>query len=263
MKKYVYIFKTTLMESLQYVSNILLGFLSYALMIFIFLNLWNYMYQDSSNIIQGYTLNQMMWYVIITEMIWSGTRNKSLTNEISLEIKSGKIAYNINKPYHYVFYLIAKYLGDIIIKYICYIFIAISLGFLFVGPLESFQIENLVFVIIPFLLGIFINILLTILISLTSFWVEESKPFHWIYDKLILVFGTIFPVEVFPLWLQPIIRYTPIFVVTYGPARLVIQFSTNLFYRVLLTQFVYLIIGMIFVLIIYKKGVKKVNVNGG
>ena len=31
---------------------------------------------------------------------------KILTNEISQDIKSGNIAYNINKPYNYVFYII-------------------------------------------------------------------------------------------------------------------------------------------------------------
>jgi len=48
------------------------------------------MYLDNSRIINGYTMEQMIWYVLITEVLWFGTRNKILTNEISKDIKTRK-----------------------------------------------------------------------------------------------------------------------------------------------------------------------------
>lgn len=39
MKKYLYIYKATLIENLSYIPNILLGFINFFVMIFIFLNL--------------------------------------------------------------------------------------------------------------------------------------------------------------------------------------------------------------------------------
>ena len=98
MKKYLNIYKVTLINELQYISDIILGFLSFVVMIFIFLNLWNYMYDDPSSLIEGFSKSQMIWYVIITEMIWFGTRNKTLINQITDDIKSGSIAYTLNKP---------------------------------------------------------------------------------------------------------------------------------------------------------------------
>ena len=71
MRKYLYIFKTEIMSNLQYIFNILVGFIGYFIMLFIFLNLWNYIYDDPNQIINGYTKNQMIWYVIITEILWS------------------------------------------------------------------------------------------------------------------------------------------------------------------------------------------------
>ena len=121
MKKYLYIFKTTLIENLQYITNILLGFVSFFITMFIFLNLWEYMYSDGTQLINGYTIQQMIWYVLITEVMWYGTRNKTLTNQISRDIKDGNIAYNINKPYSYITYIIAKHLGEIAIKGIIYV----------------------------------------------------------------------------------------------------------------------------------------------
>lgn len=105
--------------------------------------------------------------------------------------------------------------------------------------------------------------MLRIVISILSFWIEDSTPFHWVYDKMILVIGTLFPIEMFPKFLQPIIKCTPIFVVTYGPAKLLIDFNMESFIEIFIAQILYLIISMSIVGFLYSKGVKKLNVNGG
>ena len=263
MKKYLYIYKATLIENLGYIMNIILAFIQFFVMMFIFINLWQYIYSDSSQIINGYTLEQMIWYVLIAEVLWYGTRNKILTREISRDIKSGNIVYNINKPYNYVFYIISKHLGEITIKTILFSIIGIIIGIIFVGPIQNFDFRNIPFILISVLLGILINSIIRIAISIISFWIEDSTPFHWVYDKMILVLGTLFPIEMFPEFLRPIIRCTPIFVVTYGPARLIINFTFENFTKIFIAQIIYLIILVLLVLILYEKGVKKLNVNGG
>lgn len=263
MKKYLHIYKTTLIESIQYISSVFIAFISFSIMMFVFINLWQYVYQDEVNIINGYSMNQMIWYVLITEVLWFGTRNKTLTDQISLDIKTGNIAYNINKPYNYVLYVIARHLGEITIKFILFIIFGILLGVTFVGKIPGFNIANIPLIVISVILGMLINSIIRITISIISFWIEDSKPFQWIYDKLILVVGTIFPVEMFPKWIQPIIKCTPVFVVTYGPAKLIIDFSMEMFWKILFAQFIYLLIVGFILIILYKTGVKKLNVNGG
>lgn len=80
---------------------------------------------------------------------------------------------------------------------------------------------------------------------------------------MILLIGTMFPIEMFPQYLRPIIKCTPIYVVTYGPAKLLINFSLQNFVQILLAQIIYLFVATILTLILYEKGVKKLNVNGG
>lgn len=262
MKKYLNIFKTTLINELQYVSDIVLGFLSFLIKIFIFLQLWNYLYDDPSSLIAGLSKDQMIWYVIMTEMIWYGTRNKTLVSQITNDIKSGSIAYTLNKPYSYVIYIITKHFGEISIKFILYIILAIVTGFIFVGPID-FNIISLPFIIIVFLLSFIINAVIRIIISMLSFYIEDSTPFHWLYDKVIIVLGIIFPIEIFPKVLQPILKFTPIYVVTYGPAKLVIDFNFNMFFTIIFIQIIYLIVTIILLTLMYRKGVRKLNVNGG
>ena len=242
MRKYIYIFKTTLIESVQYISNVLMGFVSFFITICIFLNLWEYMYANKNQLIEGYTMQQMIWYVLITEILWYGTRNKTLTNQISKDIKDGNIVYNINKPYNYVVYVIAKYLGEITLKCIIYIIVGLMIGVVFIGNISSFNPIFIPFIVVSVILGILINSLIRILISILSFWIEDANPFHWIYDKLILVLGTLFPIEVFPIWLQPIIKCSPIYAITYGPAKLIIDFNFEMFVKILLIQIIYLLI---------------------
>ena len=263
MRKYLFVFKTTLMESLQYVMNILLGFLMFFIILFVFLNLWQYIYTDPEQLIGGYSMNQMIWYVVLTETVWFGTRNNAITSQISNDIKSGGVAYIINKPYHYVLYMITRNLGEIAIKFFLFLGAGLLIGYLSIGSLPDFQPVNLPWVSIVFLAGTLINMFLTMSISVLSFWIEDAAPFHWIYVKIILILGVLFPVEIFPAWVQPIIKYTPIYVVTYGPAKLVIDFDTSMLLQILLVQGIYLVVTFLLLMGLYRRGVKKINVNGG
>lgn len=263
LKKYLYIYKATLIENLSYIANILLGFINFIVMMFLFLNLWEYIYSDGTQVINGYTMEQMIWYVLIAEVLWFGSRNKILTQEISKDIKTGNIAYNINKPYNYIIYIIFKHLGEITIKLIAFMIVGLIIGIGFIGPIESFSFANIPFIIVSIILGVLINSIIRITISIISFWIEDSTPFHWLYDKLILVIGTLFPIEMFPEFIRPIIKCTPILVVTYGPAKLIIDFSMQNFIQIFIAQILYLLVTIIILGILYSKGVKKLNINGG
>ena len=263
MKKYLFIYKSELMSNLQYVFNILTGFIGYFIFIFVFLNLWQYIYSDPNELINGYSMNQMIWYVIITEILWMSLGGRKLCRKISDDVRGGNIAYNLNKPYNYLSFIVFKHFGDITFKFICYAVMSVILGLIFVGPIDGFFIQNIPFIIISVVLGSIINSLIRITISLFSFWIEDTTPFQWIYDKIILVIGTLFPVELFPKILQPIMKCTPIFVVNYGPAKLFVDFSFSMFTQVLLAQIIYIVVVILIATIIYRKGVKRLNVNGG
>ena len=81
--------------------------------------------------------------------------------------------------------------------------------------------------------------------------------------KFILILGTIFPIEYFPNLIQGILKFSPIYVVSYGPAKLFVDFSFDNALSILIAQIIYIIISYLLCLIIYKKGAKRLNVNGG
>lgn len=263
MRKYLYIYKSEVMTNLQYAFDIIIGFISYCIMIFIFLNLWQYIYSDPNELINGYNMNQMIWYVIITEILWMSLGGRKLCAKISEDVKSGNIAYNINKPYNYVEYNLFHHLGAVTVKFIFVTIIGMILGLLFLNSFPSLNLLQILGILLSCTLATVISIMLITSLAFISFFIEDSSPFYWIYSKFILVLGTIFPIEFFPQAIQSIIKFSPIYVVSYGPAKLFVDFSNSEFIKIIIAQIIYLIISFTICHLIYKKGVRKLNVNGG
>jgi ABC-2 type transport system permease protein len=263
MKKYLFIYKSELMSDLQYVFNILFGFIGYFILLFIFFNLWQYIYSDPDEIINGYTMNQMIWYVVITEILWMSLAGRRLCKKISDDVRGGNIAYNLNKPYSYIGYSLWGHLGNITVKSVMYIILGVLTGFIFLGSFPQLNFVSILLVFASGILATIISTLLIISIGLFSFIIEDSNPFYWLYSKVILILGTIFPIEFFPLYLQPILKFSPIYVVSYGPAKLFVDFSWEAFIQVFIAQIIYIFIAYMLCSLLYKKGVKNLNVNGG
>ena len=263
MKKYLFIFKTQIMSNLQYIFNIILGFIGYFIMLFILFNLWRYLYSDPSELINGYNMIQMTWYVIITETLWMTLGGRKYCRKISNDVRSGNITYNINKPYSYVGYCLSTHLGDIFIKGIIYTILGMLTGFVFLGSFPALSLLSILFILLTSILAAIISILLITSIGLISFFIEDSGPFYWVYSKVILVLGTIFPIEYFPSVVQKILNFSPVYVVSYGPAKLFVDFSWNKAISIIIAQLIYILVAYIICTLIYKKGVKKINVNGG
>ena len=263
MRKYLYIYKSEIMSSLQYVGNIIINFFGYFVLIFIFFNLWDYIYSNPDELINGYSKSQMIWYVVLTEVFWKTLGGRTLCKKIVEDVKGGNIAYNINKPYSYLGYVLSSHLGEITVRGVIYSILGLLIGFMFLGSFPSLNFLQIIIVLLSSILAITISIFIVILIGLLSFKIEDAIPVYWLYSKFILILGTLFPIEFFPIQLQGILKYSPIYVVSYGPAKLFVNFNyTNAIY-VLLAQILYLVITYLLCAFSYKKGVRKLNVNGG
>ena len=263
MKKYFYIFKMEIMANMQYIFNIVTHFISTFILLYIFMNLWNYIYSDPGEIINNYSLTQMIWYLIFTECLWGVIGGRKFCKTIIEDVKGGNIAYNINKPYNYVLYKLSSHLGLGLIRGTTYCILGCIVGYAFLHELPAIGVSNALPIIICSILSIVINILLVITIGLISFFIEDSLPLYWLYSKLILIFGVLFPIEFFPLIIQKVLKFSPVFVTQYGPARLFVNFSWNEFFTIIIVQIMYLMITLAICNLVYKKGVKKLNVNGG
>ena len=209
------------------------------------------------------TLNQMVWYVAITELIWNTTRPRSLRKETTRDIKSGKIAYILNKPYDFVNYLLAKNAGNVILSTLLYSTIGILITVVIAGPLATFKLESIPFIFITYINSAIVTALVYILLSMFAFWFEDNEPFFWIYEKFVLLVGVLFPIEIFPKVLQPIIKFSPIYSTNYAVAKMFCDFNFDKFIEILVFQVGYIILLYLLCKVVYRKAEKKLSVNGG
>lgn len=261
--KYAQVSKTTMSNSLVYFWNFLSKNLFFVFIMFIYLMLWRAIYaQKGTGTIGGLSLNSMIWYLIFTELVTLSRTD--LHVQVNDDVKSGNIAYLLNKPYNYVIYCISYFIGEIGIKLLTNGLIGVVIGLAYAGALTDFNLVYLPLIILSLLLGCFINFFIYLTLALTAFWFEDNTSFFWIYQKLVFTLGgMLLPIDLFPKWLQSLSQYLPFAYVTYAPAKLAVDFSIPNFYRLFPVQILYLGVFFILAMVLYRKGARNLNVNGG
>jgi ABC-2 type transport system permease protein len=260
--KYPAVFRITLASSLVYGRDVLLRSLSMLLVLFVFLQLWTFTFeQQGSGIIQGFTLNDMIWYLVITETVVLSAPRVSL--KVDEEVKSGDLAYVLAKPYDYVLYHCAGYWGEAALRLPANFAAGGALALLAVGAPDT-DAGGVLAAAVAVVLGLTLNFVIEAMIGLSAFWFEDSQPFFWIYQKFVFMIGGLFiPLDFLPGWLSAVAKYLPFASVTYAPGRLFVDFSwTELVGRVGL-QLLWLAIVAILISVVYHKAVRKVSLNGG
>ncbi|HOB19670.1 MAG TPA: ABC-2 family transporter protein [Candidatus Atribacteria bacterium] len=260
LRKYLVVTRISLQNVIAYRSSALGGLLFYSLFIFVFFNLWRAIYKGGE--VTGYSLTQMIWYLCITELVVFGCRS-GVYNQMNDDVKSGSIAYQLNRPYHYVMFQFFNALGNMVFNLVIYGILAIILGLIMAGPIPGFSFASLPFALISVFLGIIINFFFMITLGLTAFRLEENFAFYLIYQKLVFMLGMFIPVEFLPKWLQSIALYLPFSYVAWAPARLVVAFSWDLFWQVIPVQLVWALVSILMSLGMYSYGVKGIQAHGG
>jgi ABC-2 type transport system permease protein len=122
-----------------------------------------------------------------------------------------------------------------------------------------------ILIALPAVLGAWIlHFCLTVMIGLSAFVAEDVSAFMWIYQKLAFVFGgMLVPLDFYPGWLQAIARALPFSSITYGPARLFVTPTMELFISVMTMQIVWIVILTLVLTFAYRRGVAYLTVNGG
>lgn len=265
MNKYLSIYKTSFKQESKTIANSITSVVSFVVIIYIFQQLWQFIYggNGGGTLINGYTIEMMIWYMIMAEILMYSVNARGVTRAFSTDIKSGKIAYQLNKPYNYYSYQVFNQLGSIVWKLVFLVPTGLIMGFVLLGPIQGFSVLYVIPTLISLMLAVFLTCIIYGTVGLLAFWIEEATPFTWIIQKFQMLFGLFFPPEFFPTWLQPFINYSPVYAMMSGPCKLLSSFSWELFLQVSVSQVAYITLFVVAGLLLYKSGTRKVNVNGG
>jgi ABC-2 type transport system permease protein len=261
MKKYWAIFKIQLQDRLTYKGDLVTQSISIVLFLFVFLQLWRTTYNASgTDSIAGMTLADTMWYLMIAETaVLSRPR---LTRNISDAVKDGSIAYQLNKPYHFILYHFSAALGETIPR----MFFNMLMGSVLVilSVVSPPSIQGWLAAIVALILGWLIDFCITAMIGLSAFVTEDVSAFDWIYSKIQFILGgLLIPLDFFPSWLRSISMALPFAYTVYGPARLFTDPTPERFFNVLIGQIIWMGVLGSLLFIIYRRSERRLAINGG
>ncbi len=259
--KYWAIFKIQVVNSLAYPAEFVWRSMAILLFLWVFTYLWRVAYGNSGAAeLAGLTLANTLWYLMLAEAIELSRPRFAVT--IAQAVKDGSIAYLLSKPYDFLLYQMSVNAGDSVFRIMLTTLFGSALIWFMAGPPPDPRGWPLT--IIAVIGGWLINFCLTALIGLLAFITEEVAPFMWIYQKFIFILGgMMIPLDFYPPWLQTISKATPFAYIMYGPARLFVTPSLERFFGLLAGQIMWIAVLGLFVTIVYRRGLRRLAINGG
>ena len=256
MRKYLAILNYSLKTQLTFLADYLFSLFSFTIHIFVFNELWDYILQGKD--VVGYSKSELIWYIIVAECItYSSFKSYKKIGEM---VKQGDIANMLLKPVDIVNYLLAEN-TSVFIKGAINIFWGIVLGFVLAGPIKV-SVMGCVFALVAVLIGIFIGCLVQIFLGILAFFTEENQSYYLVIQKFSF-FVVFTPLEFYPTIIQKLLYFLPTTQMVYAPAKIFSKFDINMAIQLIIAEILSGIVLYVVIRIMYKKGVEKINVNGG
>lgn len=228
------------------------------ILLFIYNRLWEVIGIEKQ---ENHLNSTYIWYLLLAEMIiLSAPRTERI---IADDIKSGTLAYYINKPVSFFMMRFSEGLGTMSVSFLVMgIFGSLTTFFLTGTP--PFSWINFPFIILMCYFSAIINVLFFTAVGFCALWLESIHSLAMAASRLAFIFGgAIFPLSIYPEWFINIARWTPFYSFYYKTIKLVYEFSwADLGQTLALNCFWILLIG-VFIHFAYKKLCYKVNVYGG
>lgn len=256
MKKYLEIFKYSLKMNLTFIYDYLFSAISFAVHMIVFNCLWDFILKDGT--MYGYDRPALIWYIIIAEFITYGASR--FYKKISDMVKDGTIANLLIKPMNFLTYVWFEQSADIIKIGVNAVTVVI-LGITMAGRIEINASQMILFVI-ACILSFLISNGIQFIIGLIAFYIEETKSVFFVVQKLqfLLVFV---PIDFYGETIRKLLMLSPTTHMIYAPTLIFTRFDLQTALAAITMQLVMFGIMMASTIILYKKGVKKINVNGG
>lgn len=259
MRAYVGHFTASAREGLRYFfSDSLLGSLGILGFIGVTLLFWHAIGQES--FFGVYSWGAIAWYLIFAQIVKANQAD--IIGDVNRHVQSGTITNFLSKPFHYPLSMLSSHLGESFVQVLALLPFTVPLGLLVGGFILS--LGGVAAGIAAGILAIVLDFLISLCIGLVAFWTEDASPYRWIYSKTLMVFGgLLFPLDVLPRTLQRVAELLPTAYLIYYPARLFVDFSWGLLWRVLAGQAAYLILFSLLAWGVYRAAIRRVGINGG
>jgi len=263
MSKYIEMIRIRFLMMLAYRTNYYSGILIYSINIGAYYFLWSAIYGDKSSI-QGMSVLQMTTYVSVAWMARAFYFN-NIDREIALEIKEGKVATELIRPYSYLGMKTMQGLGEGIFRLVFFSLPGmVIVGFIF--PLDlSVSVSTWGYFTISIILSFIINSELNLIAGILTFFTLNNEGLLRAKRFVIDLFsGLILPISFYPLWAQDVMKYFPFQGISYIPSMICTEsFKGQQIFDGLMFQAVWSVILLIPIQLLWKIAKKQLVIQGG
>lgn len=262
MRTYIEFALKKFQNKMAYRLEFFMGILNTVITIVVYLCIYKALYGNMQEV-DGITFSMVATHFVIS----LGLSSAFEFNEMFLQdkIHDGSITNEFLKPVNFVFRLLSENVGEGLFKVIFNFFPAVIITLFYVGLCPPASVLNLIVMLISVILGYLILWLIGFIVQTWSFWLFSV----WGIMTIKNVFVKILSGSLLPLWFMPeivrkVIAFTPFESIYFTPIQIYLGEINGLEIMIkLLVQVVWIGILAIIAGVFWKKGTKKLIVQGG
>ena len=262
LRKYTWIGLTAARSNLAYLSEVAARTVFLAVILYIFLRLWQVTYGDTgATQLGGLTLPQMLWYLVMTETLTLSAPR--VAPEIDQDVRTGALAVQLIRPLSYPLARLWSTLGERAVRFGLNLVVGAAIALLLVGPI-AFSVGGLLLFLLALPCAFTLDFLGQFLIGMGAFWLEDTSGLLLIYSRITMILGgMLIPLELFPQAVQPWLRALPFSSIIYGPARMFVHPDAPFLRDLIVRQGLAIVVLAGAVALVYRAGIRRIHANGG
>ena len=263
-KLYVlYVFaKTSFDDHMGHRLRLFFRFIMCVFFMFVFIEFWRLIARENF-IDLPFPVDDVCWYACLTQMMLF--LSPRLFISIDQDVRSGDISYLLIRPISYIAMRVSEGIGAMSANALLYYTAGIACVGFYIGDLPSTGWVGLVTALLFLYLGSILHLMYQAISGITALWLQQAEAFYRIYQKILIVLGGLYmPIPLYPDWLYTLSKFTPVYVMMYGPAQFVLGWDNGESSAEILGLLLFWFAVTIFLLgWFYRACVSRLEVNGG
>ena len=262
MRAYVEFAIKKFQDKMAYRLDFFMGIINTAITIAVYLCIYRALYGNASEV-DGISYSMVATNFVITLGLSSAFRY----NEMFLQdkIRDGSISNEFLKPVSFTLRLLAENIGEGAFKILFHFIPALLFTLLYTKLCPPQSVLNLIVMFCSVVLGYLILWLISFIIQTWSFWLFSVWGIITIKNVFVnILAGTLLPLWFMPETLKKIIAITPFESIYFTPVRIYLGELSGLeIVSALAVQIIWIAILGVIAKVFWKKGTKKLVVQGG
>jgi ABC-2 type transport system permease protein len=232
--------------------------------ILVLILMWTAIYEGGGGIIKGFTLNEMITYVLIGNLVAVAVRN-FLPAYVSRDINEGRLSMFLVKPIPYIQFIFFNELGRAFLATVISLASQVAVTYFFLDKVVvNHDLRYLGVIMTMVFLAFIIEWLIGFLIGTIAFWTDEVDGIQSTIERIKRFFaGGYFPLTLLPAALVTTSTYLPFQYSFFAPAALYLQKMTLAEgVHGLFVQVVWIILFSLLLYVVWARGLRRYEAVG-